>query len=67
MPLPTQNNTTYKHKVQTFMPLAGFEATFPTTQPNTYALDHVAKGTGYYYEIKKHKPVFASRGCSYRV
>jgi hypothetical protein len=39
-PLPTQNNTTYKHKRQTSIPSAGFEPTIPATKrPQTYALD----------------------------
>jgi hypothetical protein len=31
-PLPTQNNTTYKHKKQIFMPSAGFEPAIPATK-----------------------------------
>jgi hypothetical protein len=44
-PLPTQDNTTYKHKRQTSMPLAGFETAIPATKrPQTYALDLAATG-----------------------
>jgi hypothetical protein len=39
-PLPTQDNTAYKHNRQTSMPRAGFETAIPVTkQPQTYALD----------------------------
>jgi hypothetical protein len=31
-PLPTQDNTTYKHKRQTSMPSAGFEPAIPATK-----------------------------------
>jgi hypothetical protein len=37
-PLPTQDNTAYKHKRQTSMPSAGFEPTIlATKRPQTYA------------------------------
>jgi hypothetical protein len=39
-PLPTQDNTTYKHNRQTSMPRAGFEPAIPATKrPQIYALD----------------------------
>jgi hypothetical protein len=44
-PLPAQDNTTYKHKRQTSMPLEGFEPAIPATKwPQTYALDRAATG-----------------------
>jgi hypothetical protein len=46
-PLPTQDNTTYKHNRQTSMPRAGFESATPATKrPQTYALDLAAAGIG---------------------
>jgi hypothetical protein len=46
-PLPTQDNTTYKHKGQTRMPSAGFEPAIPATKRRqTYALDRAANGIG---------------------
>jgi hypothetical protein len=37
-PLPTQENTTYKHKRQTSMPRVGFEPAIPATErPQTYS------------------------------
>jgi hypothetical protein len=46
-PLPTEDNTTYKHR-QTSMPTAGFEHAIPATkQPQTYALDRAATGIGF--------------------
>jgi hypothetical protein len=46
-PLPTQDNTTYKHNTQTSMPRAGFEHATPVTKrPKTYALDRAAAGFG---------------------
>jgi hypothetical protein len=48
-PLPTQDNTTYKHKKQISMSSAGFEpAILATKRPQTYALDRAATGIGYY-------------------
>jgi hypothetical protein len=45
-PLPTQDNTTYKHKRQTSTPSAGFEPANPATKrPQTYDLDRAANGT----------------------
>jgi hypothetical protein len=45
-PLPTQVNTTYKHKRQTSMPWAGFEPATPEKErPQIYALDHAATGS----------------------
>jgi hypothetical protein len=47
-PLPTQDNTTYKHKRQTSVPSAGLEPAIPATKrPQTYALDSAATGIGY--------------------
>jgi hypothetical protein len=49
-PLPTQDNTTYKHKRQTSMPSAGFEPAIPATKrPQIYALDRAAAGIGGIY------------------
>jgi hypothetical protein len=46
-PLPTQDNTTYKHKTQTPMPREGFEPAIPATKrPQTYSLDRAATGIG---------------------
>jgi hypothetical protein len=46
-PLPTQDNTTYKHKRQTSMPRAVFEPAIPAIKrPQTYALDRAATGIG---------------------
>jgi hypothetical protein len=47
-PLPTQDNTTYKHKRQTSMPRTGFEPATPATKrPQTYSLDraHLSQDT----------------------
>jgi hypothetical protein len=44
-PLPTQVNTTYKHKKQTSMTRVRFEPATPATErPQTYALDRAATG-----------------------
>jgi hypothetical protein len=46
-PLPTQGNTTYKHKRQTSMPRAEFEPAIPATKrPQIYASDRAATGIG---------------------
>jgi hypothetical protein len=46
-PLPTQDNTTQKHKRQTSMPSEGFEPATPATEwPQTYALDRAATEVG---------------------
>jgi hypothetical protein len=46
-PLPTQDNTTYKHKRQTSMLRAGFKpATSATKRPQTYALHLATTGIG---------------------
>jgi hypothetical protein len=46
-PLPTQDNTTYKHKRQTSMRPAGFEPANPATErTQTYALDGAATEIG---------------------
>jgi hypothetical protein len=46
-PLPTQDNTKYRHKGQTLMPSAGFEPTITAKKrPQTYALDRAATGNG---------------------
>jgi hypothetical protein len=51
-PLPTQDNTTYKHKGQTSMPSAGFEPTIPATKcPQTYTLNRAATEVGPQYLI----------------
>jgi hypothetical protein len=58
-PLPTQDNTTYRHKRQTSKPRAGFEPTIPTTKlPQTYALDRAALGSASY---KSSPPVIVVR------
>jgi hypothetical protein len=44
-PLPTQDNTTYKHKKQISVPSAGFEPVISVTKrPQTYALDRATTG-----------------------
>jgi hypothetical protein len=44
-PLPTQDNTTYKHNRQTSMPRAVFNPAIPATErPQAYALDRAATG-----------------------
>jgi hypothetical protein len=49
-PLPTQGNTTYKHKRQTSIPSAGFEpAILATKRPQTYALDLAVTGISNYF------------------
>jgi hypothetical protein len=46
-PLPTQDNTTYKHKRQTSVSRAEFEPAIPATKrPQNYALDRAATGIG---------------------
>jgi hypothetical protein len=46
-PLPTQDNTTYKHKRQTSMSRAVFEPAIPATKwPQTYVVDRAATGIG---------------------
>jgi hypothetical protein len=46
-PLPTQDNTTYKHKRQTSMPRAEFEPAIQANKrPLSYALDRAETGIG---------------------
>jgi hypothetical protein len=48
--LLTQDNTTYKHKRQTSMPLTGIKPAIPETKlPHTYTLDHAATRIGLIY------------------
>jgi hypothetical protein len=53
-PLPTQDNTAYRHNRQTYMPRVGFEPATPATKwPQTYALDRAATGIGKHSRLKR--------------
>jgi hypothetical protein len=57
-PLPTQDHTTYKHKRQTSKHRAGFEPAIQATkQPQTYALDRAANGTGWIVALLNLKSI----------
>jgi hypothetical protein len=68
-PLPTQDNTTYRHNRQTSMPSSGFEPATPATKrPQTYALDRAATGicsvSHYHRGITKIYRLFVLYVCS---
>jgi hypothetical protein len=61
--LPTQDNTTYKHKRQISMPSAGFEPAITATKlPQTYALDRAVTGIG---TTHISRPVSLIQFCHY--
>jgi hypothetical protein len=61
-PLPTHDNTTYKHNRQTSMPRAVLEPATPATkQSQTYALDRAATGIStLYHKLKQNVVKYSS-------